>query len=155
MFCPSIFREEVCSMKTTLMKDQHVIRKWYVLDATDKPVGRLAVKVANLLRGKTKPTYTPHVDTGDFVVVVNAQKVKLTGAKEEQKLYERFTGFPGGLKLTKASAVRAHNPAHLVFHAVRDMLPKNKLSRQTFKRLKVYAGGEHPHAAQKPETLTF
>ncbi|MFH0953161.1 MAG: 50S ribosomal protein L13 [Verrucomicrobiota bacterium] len=138
-------------MKTTLMKEEDVLRTWYVVDAADTPVGRLAVKVANVLRGKTKPTFTPHVDTGDFVVVVNASKVKLTGAKEEKKMYERFSGYPGGLKLTPANKVRAKNPGYLITHAVRDMLPKNKLSRQIFTRLKVYAGAEHPHAAQKPE----
>ena len=140
-------------MKTTLAKESEVSRTWYLVDATNKPVGRLAVKIANVLRGKTKPTYTPHVDTGDFVVVVNAEKVKLTGNKEEQKTYKTFTGFPGGLKVVKAAVVRAKHPELLISHAVKDMLPKNNLSRQMFTRLKVYAGQEHPHTAQKPQVM--
>lgn len=140
-------------MKTTLVRLDEKARAWYLVDATDKPVGRLAVKIANVLRGKTKPTYAPSLDLGDFVVVVNAQKVKLTGAKEEQKLYKHYTRYPGGLKVKKASEVRKAQPALLVTHAVKDMLPKNHLSRQLFRRLKVYPGAEHPHAAQQPKAL--
>lgn len=140
-------------MKTTLAKEKDIQRVWYLVDATEKPVGRLAVKIANVLRGKTKPSYTPHTDMGDFVVVVNAEKVKLTGNKETQKLYTRYSGYPGGLKVFKAAEVRAHNPSHLVYHAVKDMLPRNHLSRKLFTRLSVYAGPNHPHAAQKPVAL--
>ncbi len=140
-------------MKTTLAKESEVSRTWYIVDATDKPVGRLAVKIANILRGKTKPTFTPHVDTGDFVVVVNAEKVKFTGNKEELKTYTSYSGYPGGIKRIKASAMRAKHPTHLISHAVKDMLPRNNLSRNMFTRLKVYAGTAHPHAAQRPQAL--
>jgi len=140
-------------MKTTIMKPADVKREWHLVDATDKPVGRLAVKIAKLLRGKDKPIFTPHVDMGDFVVVLNAAKVKLTGAKESQKLYKSYSLYPGGLKTKTAAMVRATNPGFLIEHAVRDMLPKNRLSRTLFKRLHVYAGAEHPHAAQQPRPL--
>jgi large subunit ribosomal protein L13 len=142
-------------MKTTLAKESEVNRAWFLVDATDRPVGRLAVKIANVLRGKTKPTYTPHVDTGDFVVVVNAEKVKFTGNKETKKLYTSYSGFPGGLKQIKACDVRAKHPTHLISHAVKNMLPKNHLSRHMFTRLLVYAGKDHPHAAQKPQALAL
>ena len=138
-------------MKTTIMKAADVKRVWHLMDATDQPVGRLAVKIAKLLRGKDKPVFTPHVDMGDFVVVINAAKVKLTGAKETQKLYKSYSLYPGGLKEKTAAVVRANNPAFLVEHAVRDMLPKNRLSRTLFGRLHVYGGAEHPHAAQQPQ----
>ena len=140
-------------MKTTIMKPEDVKREWHLVDATDKPVGRLAVKIAKLLRGKDKPIFTPHVDMGDFVLVINAAKVKLTGAKESQKLYKSYSLYPGGLKIKTAAMVRATNPGFLIEHAVRDMLPKNRLSRTLFKRLHVYAGAEHPHAAQQPRPL--
>jgi len=138
-------------MKTTIMNPADVTRAWHLLDATDQPVGRLAVKIAKLLRGKDKPIFTPHVDMGDFVVVINAARVKLTGAKETQKLYKSYSRYPGGLKVKTAAMVRAQKPAYLVEHAVRDMLPKNRLSRTLFRRLHVYAGAEHPHAAQQPK----
>jgi len=140
-------------MKTTVVKDSEVKRAWHLIDAADKPVGRIAVKIAHLLRGKNKASYTPQTDMGDFVVVINAQKVKLSGAKEEQKLYKKFTGFPDGLKLMKASEMRVRHPEYIVYHAVRDMLPRNTMSRLIISHLKVYAGAEHPHAAQNPQPL--
>lgn len=140
-------------MKTTLVKESEVQRAWHVLDATDKPVGRLAVQIAKLLRGKDKPAFAPHVDMGDFVVVLNAAKVKLTGAKETKKLYSSYSLYPGGLHQKTAAQVRAKHPEFLITHAVRDMLPRNRLARTLFKRLKVYAGAEHPHSAQKPAAL--
>jgi large subunit ribosomal protein L13 len=140
-------------MKTFMAKEGEVDRRWYLVDAEGKPLGRLAAGIACMLRGKTKPTFTPHVDTGDFVVVVNAEKVKLTGNKDDQKLYRRYTGYRGGLREEPASRVRERHPDRLVKLAVRGMLPKSNLSRRAFRRLKVYAGGEHPHAAQQPEKI--
>ncbi|NCC51088.1 MAG: 50S ribosomal protein L13 [Spartobacteria bacterium] len=140
-------------MKTFVAKKEEVTRNWYVVDATDKPTGRLAVAISNVLRGKTKPTYTPNVDTGDFVVVINADKVKLTGNKEDKKIYQDFSGYPDGLKEMTARTVRAKDPTRIITQAVRGMLPKNRLSRCTFKRLKVYAGADHPHDAQNPQAL--
>lgn len=140
-------------MKTTLPKVDEIQRDWYVVDAADQSAGRLAVKIANILRGKNKPTFTPHLDAGDFVVVVNAEKVKLTGAKEEQKIYKHYTGYPSGLKQFSAAHVRETNPTRILSQAVRGMLPKNRLGRQLHRKLKVYPGAEHPHAAQKPQQL--
>jgi large subunit ribosomal protein L13 len=140
-------------MKTTVEKEAEVARAWYVVDAAGQPAGRLAVKIANLLRGRNKRTYSPHVDMGDFVVVINAAQVKLTGAKEEQKIYKSYSGYPSGLKLQKAGEVRRRQPTRIVSQAVKGMLPRNKLSRQLIKRLKVYTGAEHPHAAQSPKAL--
>lgn len=140
-------------MKTFVAKREEVQRSWYVVDAAGVSLGRLAVRVANVLRGKNKPTYTPHVDTGDFVVVVNAGEVALTGRKEEQKLYWSYSGYPGGIKQKSAAKVRARHPERLVEHAVRGMLPRTKLGRAIYRKLKVYAGPEHPHEAQKPEPL--
>ena len=140
-------------MKTTIPKVADVAHAWHLVDAADLPVGRLAVALAAVLRGKHKPDYTPHVDMGDFVVVVNAKKIKLTGAKETQKVYKDYTGYPGGLKLRPAAVVRERHPDRLVKQAVRGMLPKNHLSRRLIDRLKVYPGGEHPHAAQQPQAL--
>jgi len=128
-------------------------RSWYVVDAENKPLGRLAVGVTAILRGRNKPTFTPHVDTGDFVVVINADKVKLTGRKENQKLYQRFSGYRSGLKKVSASVVRERHPERMILQAVKGMLPKNNLSRRMFSRLKVYAGAEHPHAAQSPISI--
>jgi large subunit ribosomal protein L13 len=130
-----------------------VDKKWYVVDAAGQVVGRLASDLANILRGKNKAIYTPHNDTGDFVVVVNADKVSFTGRKLEQKLYTRYSGFIGGLKQTKAKDVLAKKPREILMHAVKGMLPKNSLGRRQLKKLKVYAGSEHPHTAQKPEKL--
>jgi len=140
-------------MKTSLPKDPGNNRAWFLVDAKDKPLGRLAVKTANILRGKNKATFTPHMDTGDFVVVINADKVKLTGRKEQQKTYKRYSGFRGGLKETKASVVRERHPERLIELAVKGMLPKNNLSRKLFTRLKVYAGEQHPHTAQNPRKV--
>jgi large subunit ribosomal protein L13 len=139
---------------TQSARPAEVEQRWYVVDATDQVLGRLATRLASVLRGKHKPIYTPHVDTGDFVVVVNAEKVRLTGRKLEQKVYHRHTGWPGGLKTTNAAKLLggAH-PERVLEAAVRGMLPKNHLGRKMFSKLKVYAGAEHPHAAQKPEAL--
>lgn len=142
-------------MKTTIPKASQIERRWLVLDAADRPLGRLAVKVAGLLRGRGKPVYTPHIDTGDFVVIVNAGRVRLTGRKEQQKTYQRFSGYRGGLKIQTAAEVRQKHPERMIQAAVKGMLPKNTLSRAMFSRLKVYAGAEHPHAAQQPETVPF
>ncbi len=138
-------------MKTHLPKKMDDNKRaWVLVDATDQIVGRLAVKIANMLRGKDKPIFTPQVDMGDFVVVVNAAKVKLTGKKETQKEYKSYSGFRDGLKLIKAKDMRVKHPEQMITLAVRRMLPKNRLSATTFKRLKVYAGAEHPHTVQKP-----
>ena len=142
-------------MKTFVAKKEEVIREWFVVDAADKPTGRLAVFIADILRGRNKPTYTPHVDTGAFVVVVNAEKIKLTGNKEEGKIYQDFSGYPSGLKERTAATIREKNPERIITQAVEGMLPKNRLSRQAMTRLKVYAGPNHPHAAQNVQTLEF
>jgi large subunit ribosomal protein L13 len=140
-------------VKTTLPKVDEIERRWLLVDATDRPAGRLAVGIANILRGKTKPTYTPHLDTGDFVIVINADKVKLTGGKEEKKIYKHYTGYPSGLREQPARQVRAQNPTRIISQAVRGMLPHNRLGRQQFRKLKVYAGPEHPHQAQQPASI--
>jgi len=134
-------------------KTEEITRSWYIVDATNKPLGRLASEIARVLRGKHKPTYTPHVDTGDFVVVVNADKVGLTGNKRVQKNYYAYSGYPGGLRTTNAQQMLQQHPEHLVEHAVKGMLPKNPLGRQMFTKLKVYAALEHPHKAQNPQPL--
>jgi large subunit ribosomal protein L13 len=143
----------VNDMKSYAAKKEEVQRNWYVVDAADKPAGRLAAAIANTLRGKNKPTYTPNVDTGDFVVVVNAEKIKLTGNKEDKKIYRDYTGYANGLRETPARRIRQKNPTRIIRQAVRGMLPKNRLSRSSFKRLKVYAGPTHPHEAQQPQPL--
>jgi large subunit ribosomal protein L13 len=140
-------------MKSFLPKDPGADRDWFVVDAAGIPVGRLGVKIANVLRGKDKPTFSPQVDTGAFVVVVNAAKVKLTGSKEEDKQYDRFTGFRGGHREVPAAVMRARHPERMIQSAVKGMLPKNRLCRHMFSRLKVYPGVEHPHAAQQPRAL--
>lgn len=139
---------------TQSAKPEEVERRWFVVDANEVVLGRLATRVATILRGKHRPIYTPHVDTGDFVVIVNAEKVKLTGRKLEQKTYYRHTGWTGHLKSTTAGKIlgSAH-PERVLEHAVRGMLPKNSLGRKMLGKLKVYAGPSHPHAAQKPEEL--
>ena len=142
-------------MKSYIAKPAEVERKWYVIDAEDKTLGKIASEVASILRGKKKPIYTPHVDTGDYVIVINAEKVRVTGKKEEQKIYKSHSGYPGGLKETTLRELRAKKPEEIIRHAVKGMMPKGKLGRQMFKKLKVYAGPEHDHAAQKPEVLTF
>ena len=140
-------------MKTYTAKPTEVESKWYVVDANGCVLGRLASFVATRLRGKHKPVYTPHVDTGDHIVVINADKIALTGRKWDEKLYYRHSGYVGGLKSITAKKLLEKRPEDLVMHAVRGMLPKNRLGRKMFKKLKVYAGSEHPHVAQEPETL--
>ena len=142
-------------MKSYLAKKNEIERKHILLDADGIPLGRLAVKIANALRGKDKPTYTPHIDTGVFVVVVNAKKVLLTGKKETQKIYQDFSGYRGGLKEQTAEEIRAKHPERLVKNAVWGMLPHGRLGRSVFKKLKVYSGEEHPHEAQQPEKVSF
>jgi large subunit ribosomal protein L13 len=136
--------------KTFLPRDPGADRSWVLVDAKDKPLGRLATKIADTLRGKNKATFTPHIDTGDFVIVVNAAQVKLTGNKNEQKKYARYSGYRSGLKETTAAAMRERHPDRLIKLAVKGMLPKNKLCDGMASRLKVYSGEDHPHAAQKP-----
>lgn len=142
-------------MKTFVANENDVKRDWYVIDATDKSTGRLAVFIADLLRGRNKPTYTPHVDTGAFVVVINAEKVKLTGNKEKKKIYQDYSGFSSGLQKRTAATIREKNPTRIIMQAVEGMLPDNRLMRKTITRLKVYAGPNHPHTAQKVQTLEF
>ena len=139
---------------TRSVKADDVERKWYLVDAQDAVLGRLATRVATILRGKHRPTFTPHVDTGEYVIVVNAEKVKLTGRKLEQKIYYRHTGYPGGIRsITAEKLLQSAHADRVVKSAVRGMLPKNTLGRQMFSKLKVYAGPDHPHAAQQPEVL--
>ncbi|CAM5779030.1 MULTISPECIES: 50S ribosomal protein L13 [Brevibacillus] len=139
-------------MRTTYMaKPLEVERKWYIVDAEGQTLGRLASEVASILRGKLKPEFTPHVDAGDFVIVINADKVKLSGNKLQDKKYYSHSLYPGGLKVTSAGEMLKNKPARMFEIAVKGMLPKNSLGRQMFSKLKVYAGTDHPHAAQKPE----
>ena len=140
-------------MKTFSAKPETVKRDWYVIDATDKVLGRLAAEVASRLRGKHKAEYTPHVDTGDYIVIVNADKIAVTGNKETDKIYHHHTGFPGGLKSITLRKLRAKAPEQIIETAVKGMLPKNPLGRAMFRKLKVYAGPEHGHAAQQPQAL--
>lgn len=142
-------------MKTWNAKPQEVEQKWWLVDATDKTLGRLATEIATKLRGKDKPQYTPHVDTGDFVVVLNSKDIKLKGKKASQKMYYRHTGYFGGLKETSFKEMLEKKPEDIITKAVAGMLPKNKLASQIIKKLKVYPGAEHPHAAQKPELLNI
>lgn len=142
-------------MKTTVPKTGDFKREWHVVDASGKSLGRLAVRVADVIRGKHKPIFTPHIDTGDHVVVINARQVRLTGKKEQAKIYLDYSGYRGGLKKQNAARIRAHNPERMIYDAVRRMLPKNRLMRATFKRLKVYPAAEHPHTAQAPQPLDF
>ncbi|MDH5445275.1 MAG: 50S ribosomal protein L13 [Gammaproteobacteria bacterium] len=140
-------------MKTFSAKPETVKRDWYVIDATDKVLGRLAAEVASRLRGKHKAEYTPHVDTGDYIVIVNADKIAVTGNKETDKMYHHHTGFPGGLKSISLQKLRAKEPRAIIETAVKGMLPKNPLGRAMFRKLKVYAGPEHSHTAQQPTPL--
>jgi large subunit ribosomal protein L13 len=140
-------------MDTYFPKEEELVKKWYVVDAADAVLGRLSAQVASILRGKHKPIFTPHTDTGDFVVVVNAERVMLTGNKLEQKTYERYSGYPGGLKVLNARTLLAKKPEEVIRLSVRGMLPKNALGRKMLKKLKVYRGSEHPHKAQLPESL--
>lgn len=132
-----------------------VTRNWYVVDGTNQTVGRMCARIAAILRGKNKASYTPHVDTGDFIVVINASKVVLTGKKIDQKIYDHYTGYPGGRKEETASILLKRKPEDAIERAVRGMLPKNRLGRKMFKKLFVYAGAEHPHGAQQPKELKF
>ena len=140
---------------TRATKQEEVVRKWHLVDADGQTVGRLATRVATLLRGKHKPTFSPHVDTGDFVVVVNASKIKMTGKRMEQKDYYHNTLYPGGARHEKFSEVMAKHPERIVTEAVKGMLPKNSLGRKTFTKLKVYAGSEHEHSAQQPQPFSL
>lgn len=133
--------------------EEFVNRSWFIVDATGKPLGRLASEIARVLRGKHRPTFTPHVDTGDFVIVINADKIALTGNKLEQKNYYQHSGYPGGLRVTSAGDMLKRRPTHVLEHAVRGMLPKNPLGRKMATKLKCYASAEHPHAAQRPQPL--
>lgn len=140
-------------MKTFLPKIDLSRRKWHIVDADGQVLGRLAVQVANILRGKTTPVFTPHMDTGDFVVVINAEKVVLTGKKETQKTFMSYSGWKGGEKFTTVAQLRARNPQRLITHAVRGMIPKNRLGDRLITKLKVYKGDKHPHSAQQPAPL--
>jgi large subunit ribosomal protein L13 len=137
-------------MKTTFPKESEVARQWYVIDAAGRPAGRLAVQISKIIRGKNKPVFAPHLDLGDHVIVVNAERVALTGSKEEQKMYKHYTGYPDGLKQFPAKEIRRTNPTRIVAQAVRGMLPKTRQGRRVFRRLHVYAGADHPHEAQRP-----
>ena len=140
-------------MSSFIAKPHEVERKWYVVDAEGKNLGRMASQIAAILRGKNKPTYTPHVDCGDYVIVINAEKVEVTGKKREEKIYKSHSGYPGGLKERTFEQMMAKHPTEVVRHAVKGMMPNGRLGRQMYKKLKVYAGPEHNHAAQKPELL--
>ena len=142
-------------MKTLSAKSSEVNRDWFVVDAADKTLGRLASEIAHRLRGKHKPEYTPHVDTGDYIVVVNAEKVRVTGNKAKGKIYHHHTGYPGGLKSVSFEKLIEKAPERALQNAVKGMLPRNPLGRAMFKKLKVYAGNEHPHAAQQPQVLNI
>lgn len=140
-------------MKSYMASPSTIERKWYVVDATGHTLGRLATEVANVLRGKNKPTYTPHIDTGDYVIVINADKIKVTGKKLDQKIYYNHSDYVGGMKETTLKEMLAKKPEYVIDHAVKGMLPKGPLGRQMLKKLFVYAGPDHKHAAQKPEVL--
>ena len=140
-------------MKSYMARPLQVERKWYVVDAEGKHLGRLATEIVRVLRGKNKPQYTPHVDVGDFVVVVNADRVAVTGRKSEQRVYRRHSGYPGGMKETSYEQMLARKPTEILRKAVYGMMPKTRLARKQFKKLKIYAGPEHPHSAQDPQTL--
>lgn len=137
--------------KTYMAKADEVERKWYIIDASGKTLGRMASEIARILRGKHKPIYTPHIDTGDYVIVVNAEKVKVTGKKRQNKIYYHHTGYPGGLKVISYDKLLEKKPVRIIETAVKGMLPHNRLGRKMYKKLKVYAGPNHPHQAQKPE----
>lgn len=142
-------------MDTYMARKEDVERKWYVVDTTGCTLGRLSAEIARILRGKNKPTYTPHIDTGDYVIVVNAEKIKVTGKKLDQKIYYHHSEYIGGMKETTLKDMLAKHPERVIEHAVKGMLPKGPLGRQMYKKLFVYAGPDHKHAAQKPEALTF
>ncbi|MDP5016664.1 50S ribosomal protein L13 [Anabaena sp. UHCC 0187] len=141
--------------KTYLPPQQSIERDWYLVDATDKRLGRLATEVAMILRGKKKPEFTPHLDTGDFVIIINAEKVAVTGKKRTQKVYRRHSGRPGGMKTETFAKLQQRLPERILEHAIKGMLPKNSLGKQLFTKLKVYAGPTHPHEAQQPKEITI
>ena len=141
------------NQKTYVVKEADIKRKWILVDAEGQNLGRLASRIAQVLRGKHKPTYSPHLDGGDYVVVVNADKIAVTGRKMDQKMYYRHTGYPGGIRETNLRGLLARHPTHALKFAVRGMLPKNRLGRRMIKKLKIYAGPEHPHQAQSPEAV--
>lgn len=143
------------SFKTYVARPADVERDWHVVDAEDQVVGRLASQVATILRGKHKPTYTPHLDTGDYVIIINAEKVRFSGNKETDKQYFSYSGYPGGESLRSPAEIRARKPTFIIQNAVKGMLPKGPLGRQMLRKLKVYAGPDHPHAAQQPKELTI
>jgi large subunit ribosomal protein L13 len=140
-------------VKSYMARPLEVERRWYVVDAEGQTLGRLAAEIARVLRGKSKPQYTPHVDTGDFVVVVNAERIVVTGRKAEQKVYRRHSGYPGGLKTTSYEQLLERQPTEILRKAVKGMMPKTRLAHQQLRKLKIYAGPEHPHAAQSPQKL--
>lgn len=140
-------------MRTWTVRPGDIERKWYIVDASDAVLGRLATKVASVLRGKHRPQYTPHADCGDHVIIINAEKVRVTGNKETQKMYYRHSQYPGGLKSIRLDKQREKHPERIIELAVKGMMPKNPLGRSMLKKMKVYAGSDHPHAAQKPEPL--
>ena len=141
-------------MKTVIPSEREIVREWHVVDAADQVLGRVASAAALILMGKHKPTYTTFLDTGDHVIVINAAKIRLTGRKESQKVYRRHSGYPGGLTETGIAQVRATRPQRIIEHAIAGMLPKTKLGKQMYRKLKVYAGDKHPHQAQKPVALS-
>jgi large subunit ribosomal protein L13 len=151
--CAALFMATATAMKTYQATAQDRERTWYLVDAENKTLGRLSTQIADVLRGKRKPTYTPHVDVGDFVIVINAEKVAVTGKKREDKRYWRHSGYPGGIRSRTLGEMLEKRPEEVIRKAVKGMLPRNRLARQQLRKLKVYAGAEHPHQAQKPETL--
>ncbi|MBI2417830.1 MAG: 50S ribosomal protein L13 [Ignavibacteriales bacterium] len=140
---------------TRFFQSEDIDKKWYVIDAEGQVLGRLATKAARIIRGKEKPTFTPNADTGDFVIVINADKIKLTGKRAEMKEYFHYSGYPGGLKIQSFKELIAKKPEYVIEHAVHGMLPKNRLGARLFKKLKVYRGTEHPHEAQQPEVISL
>lgn len=142
-------------MKTFSPKQEEIERNWYVVDAKNQVLGRLATQVARILRGKHKPIFAPHVDVGDHVIIINAEKIRVTGKKAQQKRYKRYSGYPGGLKETVYEDLIEKYPERILEHAIRGMLPKNRLGRKMIKKLRIYAGEKHPHIGQNPEVLTF
>jgi large subunit ribosomal protein L13 len=141
-------------MKTFTPRPGEIQQDWYVIDAENQTLGRLSTKIASILRGKNKPYFSPNIDTGDYVIVINAEKLNLTGSKTLQKVYQNYSGYPSGLKITSFQRMITKKPEEIIMHSVKGMLPKNTLGSQMISKLKVYAGNEHPHTAQKPVTLT-
>jgi len=142
-------------LKTFSPKKENIERQWYLVDAKNQVLGRLASHVARILRGKHKPIFAPHVDTGDHVIIINAERIRVTGKKAQQKRYKRYSGYPSGLKETVYEKMLAKHPERILEHAIKGMLPKNRLGRKMFKKLRIYTGEQHPHQAQRPETLNF